>query len=87
MTERRTEQVAVGNYAYQVVIDADANSGGYVAEVAGLPGCITQGESIGEVLENASDAIATYLQALDDLAGRGVRLTVRPGQKCKAKRT
>ncbi len=87
MTAKRTDQVAVGDYAYQVMIEADAEGAGYTAEVAGLPGCITQGESIDEVLKNAPDAIATYLQAVDDLAGRGVRLAVPPGQKCRAKRT
>ncbi|MBL7134182.1 MAG: MerR family transcriptional regulator [Phycisphaerae bacterium] len=86
LTAKRTEQVIVGDYAYQVEIQADTDCGGYVAEVAGLPGCITQGESLDEVLENVTDAIATYLQAVDDLAKRGVHLSVRGGKKRKARR-
>jgi predicted RNase H-like HicB family nuclease len=86
LSAKRTEEVAVGDYAYQVEIESDPDSGGYVAEVAGLPGCITQGESIDEVLDNAADAIATYLQGVADLAKRGITLRVRGGRKQKTKR-
>jgi len=86
LTAKRTEEVIVGENAYQVEIEADAESGGYVAEVAGLPGCITQGESITEALDNAADAIVTYLQAVEDLAGRGIRLSVRGGRRRRTKR-
>ena len=74
--QKRSETVAVGEYAYQVEIEADED-GGYVAEVAGLPGCITQGDSYEETLENAQDAIGVYLSAVDELRGRGVRLPIR----------
>ena len=77
MTRKRVEKLAVGDYAYQVVIEADEESGGYVAEVAGLPGCITQGDTLEQVMEMAEDAIATYLEAVDDLKGRGVVLPVK----------
>ncbi len=86
LTAKRTEKVIVGDYAYQVEIQADTDCGGYVAEVAGLPGCITQGESLDDVLDNAADAITTYLQAVDDLAKRGVRLNVKGGKKRKSRR-
>jgi len=70
------ETVTVGEFAYQVEIQPDED-GGYVAEVAGLPGCVTQGDSLKETLENAKDAIETYLEAVEDLRRRGVRLPLK----------
>ncbi len=86
LSGKRVEQVNVGDFAYQVEVEADTDCGGYVAEVAGLPGCITQGETLDEVLENAEDAIRTYLEAVEDLAKRGVRLPVRKRRKLRAAR-
>lgn len=79
LSARRVEQVTVGDYAYQVQIEADCDSGGYVAEVAGLPGCITQGDTLDETLDMATDAIRTYLEALEDLKRRGVSLPAKRG--------
>jgi predicted RNase H-like HicB family nuclease len=38
-----------------------AEEGGYWAEVPGLPGCITEGDSIEEVMANLKDAIEGWL--------------------------
>ncbi len=46
---------------YDVIIEQDEN-GVYVAYVPELPGCHTQGDSIKEVLEHASEAIELYLE-------------------------
>ncbi|MFP3949858.1 MAG: type II toxin-antitoxin system HicB family antitoxin [Candidatus Micrarchaeia archaeon] len=46
---------------YDVIIEQDEN-GVYVAHVPELPGCHTQGNSLKEVLENASEAIELYLE-------------------------
>ena len=83
---KRVEEIVVGDYAYQVEIDPDLEEGGYVAEVAGLPGCITQGDTLDEVLENAEDAVRTYLEAVEDLAERGVRLPVQRPRKARKAR-
>ena len=37
----------------------------YTALVPTLPGCATQGDTIEEALENAREAIAVYLEALE----------------------
>ena len=74
--DKKVETVAVGDYAYQVEIEPDED-GGYVAEVAGLPGCITQGDSYSETLDNVKDAIETYLDAVEDLKKRGVHMPIR----------
>lgn len=77
MPGKRTQDVVIGDYAYQVELEADKDCAGYVAEVAGLPGCITQGETIDETIENAVDAIQTYLEAVEDLAAKGISLPVK----------
>jgi predicted RNase H-like HicB family nuclease len=38
-----------------------AEEGGYWAEVPGLPGCITEGDSMEEVLANLKEAIEGWL--------------------------
>ena len=39
-----------------------AEEGGFWAEVPSLPGCVTQGESLGEVRENLKEAIELWLE-------------------------
>jgi len=51
---------------YSVVIH-EAKEGGYWLEVPALEGCLTQGETLEEVLENAKEAIALYLEGLAEL--------------------
>jgi predicted RNase H-like HicB family nuclease len=50
---------------YRVLIEQDED-GTYVAEVPSLPGCITQGGTRDEVLSNAREAIAAYLESLEE---------------------
>ena len=49
---------------YRVLIKQDED-GVYVAEVPVLPGCISQGRTRGEVLDNIKEAIAGYLESLE----------------------
>ncbi len=46
----------------QVVIYPDPQDGGYVAEVPSLPGCISQGETKEEAIENIREAIETWIE-------------------------
>ena len=50
-------------WKYRVLIEPDED--GYVAEVPSLPGCISQGETRQEALENIREAIAGYLESLE----------------------
>lgn len=78
----RVEEVTVGEETYQVELTPDREEGGYAAEVAGLPGCITQGDTVKDVLANARDAIRAYLKVHADLSRQGVRVPViRHGQQ------
>ncbi|PYS49614.1 MAG: hypothetical protein DMF68_09460 [Acidobacteria bacterium] len=49
---------------YRVLIEQDED-GVYVAEVPSLPGCISQGRTREEALENIKEAIAVYLESLE----------------------
>lgn len=48
---------------YRVTISQDED-GVYVAEVPSLPGCITQGKTRNEALNNIREAVAAYLESL-----------------------
>lgn len=50
---------------YRVLIEED-EAGGFVAEVPSLPGCISQGDTRQEALENIREAIAGYLESLEE---------------------
>ncbi|MBV8858054.1 MAG: type II toxin-antitoxin system HicB family antitoxin [Acidobacteria bacterium] len=49
---------------YRVLIEQDED-GVFVAEVPSLPGCISQGETRAEALENIREAIGVYLESLE----------------------
>lgn len=49
---------------YRVLIEQDED-GVYMAEVPALPGCISQGQTRGEALENIKEAIAVYVESLE----------------------
>lgn len=48
---------------YRVTIEQDED-GVYIAEAPALPGCITQGFTRTEALENVKEAIELYLESL-----------------------
>jgi antitoxin HicB len=51
---------------YRVIIEPDEDGDGiYVVEVPSLPGCISQGQTRTEAIENIKEAITVYLESLD----------------------
>ncbi len=50
---------------YTVLLIPDPEEGGYTVRVPVLPGCITEGDTLAEALENAKEAITVYLEALE----------------------
>jgi len=54
--------VAMTNYDFKVVLEPDAESGGYVVKCPSLPGCYSQGETIDEALANIKEAIELCLE-------------------------
>lgn len=76
LVAKRVEEVSVGDFAYQVEIEPDEEEGGYVATVAGLPGCLTDGDTLEEVIENARDAIVHWLEGRAELRKEGASVAV-----------
>jgi antitoxin HicB len=48
---------------YRVIVEPDED-GIYVVEVPTLPGCISQGRTRAEAIDNIKEAIAVYLESL-----------------------
>ena len=82
MKEQETRLVTVNGATYRLEIEPDAESGGYVASVPRLPGCITQGDTVEDVLDMAKDAIKCWLEAYEDLKQHGINVPLG-GEKAK----
>ncbi|MDZ8034739.1 MULTISPECIES: type II toxin-antitoxin system HicB family antitoxin [unclassified Nostoc] len=48
------------------VVLEPSDEGGYTVHVPSLPGCISEGETLEEALENIQEAIELYLEPLED---------------------
>lgn len=66
------------NLEYAVVVEplSQDDDGGFFATVPDLPGCMSDGETPAEALENVQDAIAAWIEAARDL-GHKVPLPTR----------
>lgn len=53
---------------FQVVIEEDADDGGYIVHCPALKGCWSQGDTIEEAIDNIKEAIAGYLKTLNERA-------------------
>ncbi len=53
-------------HEFTVVIERDPESGWLVGSVTELPGCYTQAPTLAELEHNMREAIAVYLEALDE---------------------
>ncbi|HDQ07819.1 MAG TPA: type II toxin-antitoxin system HicB family antitoxin [Methanoculleus sp.] len=53
------------------VVLEPSDEGGFTVFVPGLPGCISEGESRDAALQNIREAIALYLEPLEDDAVHG----------------
>jgi predicted RNase H-like HicB family nuclease len=55
---------------FKVIIEPDLESGGYVAYCPTLRGCVSEGETIDEALENIKKAMKGYLLVLEEELGK-----------------
>lgn len=52
----------------QIILIPDEDGVGYTVEVPSLPGCISEGDTLEEAVENAKDAIRLWIE---DAAAHG----------------
>lgn len=50
--------------SYTILLWPDLDEGGFTVTVPSMPGCVTEGDTLDEALDNARDAIETYLEGL-----------------------
>ena len=58
---------------FQVVIEEDAEDGGYIVHCPALKGCWSQGDTVEEALGNIKEAIVGYLKTLNERAMHGLK--------------
>ena len=51
------------------VVLKPSDEGGYTIYVPSLPGCISEGQTVEEAVENIRDAIRLYLEPIEDDLG------------------
>jgi predicted RNase H-like HicB family nuclease len=56
------------HYRYRITLRplGPADGGGWLAEVPELPGCMSDGETPQEAVENVMDAIACWIEAAEE---------------------
>src|SRR6266704_3945087 len=64
--ERRPEKLQGSKKMRLKVILEPSDEGGYTVFVPSLPGCISEGASVEEALENIKEAIELYLEPVED---------------------
>ena len=62
--DKRTYKVKVKRHAYEVILHADTEDGGYWVECPEIAGCMSQGDSVEEALDMIKDAIEGCLEVL-----------------------
>lgn len=61
---KQSRTVVVQGKDYTVELQPDLEDGGYIVECPGLPGCMSQGDTIAEALSMIRDAIRGHLTVL-----------------------
>lgn len=51
-------------YRYTAVFEPDQENGGFTVTVPALPGCISEGETFEQAVENIKEAAALYLEVM-----------------------
>lgn len=51
-------------YQYTAIFEPDKKVGGFTASIPSLPGCISEGDTFEEALENIKEAASLYLETM-----------------------
>lgn len=64
---RRVVGLRVGGRIYRAALKPDLKVGGYTVRVLGVPGCITEGDTLEEARRMAKEAIELWLSVAEKL--------------------
>lgn len=53
-------------YQYEAIFEPDLEVGGYTVTIPALPGCISEGDTYEEALQNIKEAAELYLETLEE---------------------
>ena len=65
------ERIEVDGMVWEAELEGDERDGGYVISVPGLPGCISQGETVSEAKQMIADAIRAVVSVKPSARKRG----------------
>lgn len=51
-------------YEYTAIFEPDEKAGGFTVTIPSLPGCISEGDTFEEALENIKEAASLYLEVM-----------------------
>ena len=62
--QEHTRELKGGALRVGYTVEKDELDGGYIAECADLPGCMSQGDTEEEAVANLADAVADYISVV-----------------------
>ena len=71
----------MSDYFYKVIIEPQED-GGFTAYVPALPGCVSQGDTYPETLDNIREAMALYLEVKLERGGKILPDATRVAEMC-----
>ena len=60
------KQITHKIYQYTAIFEPDQKSGGFTVTIPSLPGCISEGDSFEEALENIQEAASLYIEVMKE---------------------
>ena len=60
------KQITHKIYQYTAIFEPDEKSSGFTATIPSLPGCISEGDSFEEALQNIQEAASLYIEVMKD---------------------
>jgi len=58
------KQITHKIYQYTAIFEPDEKAGGFTVTIPSLPGCISEGDSFEEALENIQEAASLYVEVM-----------------------
>lgn len=60
------KQITHKIYQYTAIFEPDEKAGGFTVTIPSLPGCISEGDSFEEALQNIQEAAGLYIEVMKD---------------------